>query len=74
MATDGLGRSLPTQSEVGAPRTDRFVGIFYFLWLGQHGDAGPYDITKILAADRDAMSKPNSPLWGARDRGGSGIR
>ena len=65
MATDGLGRSLPTQSEVGAPRTDRFVGIFYFLWLGQHGDAGPYDITKILAADRDAMSKPNSPLWGA---------
>ena len=65
VATDGLGRALPTALDVGAPRQDHFVGIFYFLWLGQHGDAGPYDITKILAADPDAMSKTDSPLWGA---------
>ena len=65
VATDGLGRSLPTRAEAGAPRKEKLVGIFYFLWLGQHGDAGPYDITKILAADPDAMSKPDSSLWGA---------
>ena len=64
VATDALGRKLPMHLEVGPPRTNKFVGIFYFLWLGQHGDAGPFDITKILAADPEAMSKPDNPLWG----------
>ena len=70
-ATDDLGRRLPLIDETGPVRPDRFVGIFYFLWLdlvGQrfrrpNGD-GPYDIAKILAADPDAVQKPDSPLWG----------
>lgn len=64
VATDALGRTVSTHAEVGDPREGKFVGIFYFLWLGQHGTDGPYDITKILAADPDAMKKPTSPLWG----------
>ncbi|MEO5916385.1 MAG: hypothetical protein ABIS50_19265 [Luteolibacter sp.] len=64
VATDGLGRSLPSQAQVGAPRKDKCVGIFYFLWLGRHGEAGPFDISKIRAADPQAMGKPDSPLWG----------
>lgn len=63
-ATDALGRTLPMAKDVGSPRQDKFVGIFYFLWLGRHGTAGPYDISKILAADPAAMTKPDSPLWG----------
>ena len=72
-ATDALGRVLPTPNDVGPPRRDRFVGIFYFLWLNErsnkspHGD-GPYDVSRILAADPDAMKKPDSPLWGPRGR------
>ncbi len=64
VATDALGRSVPTYPEVAAPRSDRTVGIFYFLWLGEHIQGGPFDVTKILAADPDAMQKPDSPLWG----------
>ena len=64
VATDGLGRKVSTHEEVGGPRKDKFVGIFYFLWEGQHGTGGPYDVTKILAADPDARKKPDSPLWG----------
>jgi len=64
VATDALGRSLPGFETVGGPRADRTVGIFYFLWLGRHGDQGPFDITRILATDPDAMAKPDSPLWG----------
>lgn len=64
VATDALGRSLPTFEQVGPPRTNKFVAIFYFLWLGQHGQAGPFDITKILTTDPLAMQKPDSPLWG----------
>ena len=63
-ATDALGRSLPLAGEVGAPRANRTVGIFYFLWHNTWRDKGPYDISKILTADPQAMQHPNSSLWG----------
>ena len=66
VATDGLGRTLPTFEEVGGPRTNRTVILFYFLTLGQHGDYGPYDVSKILAADPDAMGKGTCPPWGPK--------
>ena len=64
VATDALGRKLPAAAEVGPPRPDRTVGIFYFLWHGAHIQGGPFDVTKILAQDPYARSKPESPLWG----------
>ena len=63
-ATDALGRSLPLAPEVGPPRESKFVALFYFLWLGQHGEAGPYDISKITAAHPDAMNDKKHPAWG----------
>ncbi|MBC8876290.1 MAG: hypothetical protein H8E44_43235 [Planctomycetes bacterium] len=64
VAADALGRTLPTSEEVGPSRADKTVGIFYFLWLGRHGERGPFDISKILAADSTAMENPASELWG----------
>jgi len=68
-AVDALGRKLPTPEEAGPPRSDRFVGIFYFLWLNERHNSspnweGPYDVARILQADPDAIHKPDSPLWG----------
>ncbi len=65
MAVDALGRSTPDTSS-GAPATkeNRLVGLFYFLWLGEHGRHRPYDVSKIIAADPDVGHKPDSPLWG----------
>ena len=40
-ATDALGRVLPGYEQVGAPRKDRFVGVFYFLWHGAHVTTPP---------------------------------
>lgn len=54
----------PAVANEPAPANDPQVGIFYFLWLGEHGKSGPYDVTKILAADPDAGHKPDSPVWG----------
>jgi hypothetical protein len=68
-ATDALGRNVPLAGEVGPPRPGRFAGIFYFLWH-EHASArdplgeGPYDVSRILARDPDALKKPGSPLWG----------
>lgn len=64
VATDQLGRVLPTHDQVGPPRSNRTVGMFYFLWLGRHGDAGPFDITKILQGSPDAIKDPLHPMWG----------
>ncbi len=66
MAVDALGRAVPEPgtAAVQAPRAGRQVGIFYFLWCGEHGKKGPYDVSKILAADPKAGYKPDSPVWG----------
>jgi hypothetical protein len=58
VATDALGRTLPGYKECGPPRQGKFVSMFYLLGHGQHGQQGPCDITKILAAN------PENPQWG----------
>lgn len=54
-ATDDLGRSLYAPTDVGVigNNGEHYVGLFYFLWHGEHGDNGVYDIDKILAAGGD---------------------
>ena len=65
MAVDALGRPTPdTRSGAPAVKENRLVGLFYFLWLGEHGRHKPYDISKIVAQDPDIGHKPASPLWG----------
>jgi hypothetical protein len=63
-ATDALGRALPDAKQVGPPRANRFVGMFYFLWHDVAEKDGPFDVSKILAKDPDALSKNTSPPWG----------
>lgn len=64
-ATDDLGRTLPTERETGGKRGGRYVGLFYFLWCGEHSsDYRPLDITKLLAADPKAGYKPDADVWG----------
>ena len=57
VATDAHGRTLPTAAECGPPRPDKVIGIFYFLWLGNHSK-GLHDISQILSAN------PDDPPWG----------
>ena len=57
VATDALGRAMPTNAQVGAPKADKNVGIFYFLWQERPGDP-VNDLTKIFAAN------PENPQFG----------
>lgn len=66
-ATDSLGRELPTFEEVGSPRNDRYVAMFYFLWQNQHTRTGPHDISKILAQHPEARNDANHPAWGPQN-------
>ncbi|MCQ2432004.1 MAG: hypothetical protein MJ175_05295 [Clostridia bacterium] len=60
---DSLGRMLPTEPII-RPDKSRQVGLFYFLWCGEHGRHRPYDVSKITAANPDAGSATDSPFWG----------
>ncbi len=63
LATDALGRTLPNAEVAGAPRVNRTVALFYYLWNGSH-TTGLYDIAKIIAQDPSAIHDFDNPLWG----------
>lgn len=49
--TDALGRSV-----VSAGESERLVGVFYFLWQGQHGSTRIIDNSKLVAEHPDAIN------------------
>lgn len=68
-AVDDLGRVVATDSDAGALR-DRKVGIFYFLWQGQHGTDGPFDNYKIYTENPDSIKSEKN--WIKAGGGGQG--
>jgi hypothetical protein len=56
VATDALGRTLPDHRETGGRKAGKFVGVFYFVWVGNHTQK-VYDISKILKEE-------SGPKWG----------
>ncbi len=69
VATDAIGRTMPTAEQTGGPRDDRrrAVGIFYITWHTQNLArlASPYagDVTRILTQDPSARLDAGHPLW-----------
>ena len=66
-ATDALGRELPLTAEVGPPKKDRFVGIFYLPWTGDEFSYGPYDVSKILVDQPDMRATPTFRHTGPKE-------
>jgi hypothetical protein len=66
-ATDAFGRELPLTAEVGPPKKDRFVGIFYLPWTGDEFSYGPYDISKILVDQPDMRTTPTFRHTGPKE-------
>ncbi|MEN8203868.1 MAG: PA14 domain-containing protein [Bacteroidota bacterium] len=58
VATDALGRTLSDYEDCGDTRSGKYVGLFYFLWHGNHGTTRVKDISKLLQED------PDNPEWG----------
>lgn len=57
-AVDALGRVTSRSSGEKEDKT-RYVGMFYFNWLGAHHQ-GVYDVTKLLEENPDALWDPNN--------------
>lgn len=66
MARDMLGRDIADEASAPSPRENRTVGMFYFLWLGEHGRHKPYDVSKIMEMHKgDGMDVNFYSEWGS---------
>lgn len=64
VATDALGRPLPTHAEVGGPRPGRTVAMFYWTWhVDGKTDLGPANVNEIVARHPEAINDYNHPAW-----------
>lgn len=64
---DDLGRVLPSHHEVGAPRSDRHVGMFYFLWQGDKGSPTSerrWDLSEMFEDTPEIFPVFDHPEWG----------
>ncbi|MCL5020624.1 MAG: hypothetical protein M1339_02955, partial [Bacteroidetes bacterium] len=71
-ATDNLGRTTPTEQQVGPPKAGKYVGLFYSTWhQGSMADFSPViNISQILRNDPAAAYELNNPAWDGIINGG----
>lgn len=65
--TDELGRTLIQNKEAGDPKSNRHVGMFYFLWQGHNGSkTSPtyWDLDEISRNSPEVFEKQVHPEWG----------
>lgn len=64
VAVDGLGRSLPTYTEVGETDNEKFVGLFYWTWhYNFASDFVADNVTEILSETPEAVRDFSHPVW-----------
>ncbi|MBQ7378181.1 MAG: hypothetical protein IJW70_00710 [Clostridia bacterium] len=67
--TDGLGRVSLTYADVGAPREDKTLAMFYWTWhTKETASAGALNTTELLKQYPDAKNDYNHPAWAGTGR------
>ncbi len=62
--TDGLGRVSLTNKDVGNPRDDKTLAMFYWSWhIGGFTTHNPVNLQQTLEQHPDAMRDYDNPLW-----------
>jgi hypothetical protein len=75
VATDALGRQVPEPGDVGIPtgaQPQKWVGMFYYIWHGHHGDGKVHDLTRMIHANPANPTygpKPQPHWWGEPEAG-----
>ena len=69
-AVDSLGRTLPSYEEVGERDSEKFVGMFYWVWHYPFAQGFPArNVTEILKRNPTAVNDFSDPIWENTDSG-----
>ncbi|MHB1365101.1 MAG: hypothetical protein ACYCWE_04690 [Eubacteriales bacterium] len=63
VATDGLGRTLPTNAETGDVREGKYIGLFFWTWHVGHSQHRAINVTKLMEQYPEIQNDYNNPLW-----------
>ncbi len=66
--TDGLGRVSLTNADVGDPREDRTLAMFYWTWHVELADKGAVNTTELMKQYPAAKNDYDHPAWERSDR------
>jgi hypothetical protein len=66
-ATDDLGRTLPTYAQVGPPKANHYVGLFYWQWHGPDRWGPDYNVTTFLKTHPGFWDFQAHPPGGPQD-------
>ncbi len=61
--TDGLGRESLTYADVGGPKEDKTVAMFYWTWHDNRGGGEPLNTNDFILAHPDAKNDYDHPAW-----------
>ncbi len=64
VATDGLGRILPTYKDVGGLKKDRYVGMFFWTWHASFSGTKPMNVQAILDKNPEILNDFSAKEWG----------
>ncbi len=63
VCTDGLGRTLSENKDVGDVRQDRFVGMFFWTWHSGHSHNRAINVTKLMEQHPEAQNDFHNVIW-----------
>ena len=63
VATDGLGRTLPTNAETGDVRDGKHVGLFYWSWHNDLAGSPPLNVTEFMEKYPEAKNDYKFKKW-----------
>lgn len=62
-ATDALGRRVASHTEAGNPKSDKYVGLFYWTWHNHFADSPPYSVPDLKKLNNGMFDDYDHPAW-----------
>lgn len=63
VATDGLGRTTPTNAETGGVREGKYVGIFFWTWHVGQSNNRAINVNNLIEQHPEIQNDYNNPIW-----------
>jgi hypothetical protein len=63
VATDGLGRTLPTHAETGDVREGKYIGLFFWTWHSGQSHNRAVNVNDLIERHPEIRNDYDNPIW-----------